>query len=155
MIGNLVEKILVEEYDIEQVIGEWQHSQKDFATLRMGVIHGDFYEDNILATEKRCVAVVDFSDSLNSWYAADVAIALLHLVYTRPQAAKQASLFLMAYQQTFPLPQNAITLLPLLMKMRAATLIVETACDYGGHPPAEDIETVQDILTALNLLCAS
>lgn len=114
------------------VFNTWKSEKSELKKLRQGIIHGDYHAANILGIENKITAVTDFADANFSWYAADIAIALAHLVYwskgVKPEPAVKA--FLIGYTKYFPLPEQERKCLPLLMKMRSATVIIEGIRHY-------------------------
>lgn len=131
---------------IEKVIAQWRQEQGQFRSLRKGIIHGDFFDDNILSDGKSVKGVVDFGDAVESWYAADVAIALLELVFTRRDSALRMRCFLRGYEQVFPLPEVEKAALVLFMKMRAVTAIVEIYHDSKESVWPDRIQKMSDVL---------
>ena len=115
------------------VFKTWKLEKSELKKLKQGIIHGDYHAANILGIESKITAVTDFADANYSWYMADVAIALTHLVYwskgVKPEPAVKA--FLIGYTKYFPLPEQERKCLPLLVKMRSATVIVEGIRHYA------------------------
>ena len=124
---------------IDEVIIEWKSNKIKLAKLRKGSIHNDFQGRNILVAKDGKISIVDFGDAINSWYIADIAISLAHICFTVKQPSIFIKSFLRGYQKQFKLLKLEKDFLPLLMKMRAVTAIVEIQLLKGKkgifHPP--------------------
>lgn len=110
---------------INEVMTEWKSNKEKLLKLRNGAIHNDFQGRNILVTKGNNISIVDFGDAINSWYVADIAISLAHICFATEQPSVFIKSFLQGYQKQFKLLKLEKKYLPLLMKMRAVTAIVE------------------------------
>lgn len=113
---------------VEGVIGQWRKRKLGLKQLRKGVCHNDFHHGNILLTNRGQLAITDFGDAMMTWYVADVAIALAHLCFEFEKVGTPDSLmkaFLKGYSTQFTLTKLEKEYLPLLVQMRAVTVIIE------------------------------
>jgi len=118
------------------VRNDWKSERGKLDKLRKGVCHNDFHGKNLLVEGNRVVGITDFGDSMRTWYAADIAGALMHLCFLngrRPEANIQA--FLKGYARHFALPASEKKFLPLLIRMRAYLVAVEITNQFGKTPP--------------------
>ncbi len=115
------------------VISLWRDNSKDLEVLRKGVVHNDFHGKNLLIQKNRLVGITDFGDSIYSWFAADVAVALAHICFINHKKILSASrAFLKGYFKTFGLTDAEKEYLQLLVQMRACLLIVELTYFFRG-----------------------
>lgn len=118
----------------EKVISDWKERLKGLSTLKKGVAHNDFHGKNILVEKNKCVGITDFGDSMYTWYAADIAVALMHLCFFAPRPDKNIQAFLKGYSRYFKLTPNELQYIPLLMRMRAYLVTVEITNQFGDKP---------------------
>ena len=122
---------------IEGVVADWNSHAVELKKMRKGIIHGDYHGGNILVAKGACSGVVDFGDAMRGWYAGDVAIALAHVCFKGKGDPKDfMRAFLVGYSNHFRLNALETNALPLLIRMRAATAIVEIV-DASKHNEQE------------------
>lgn len=121
---------------INKTIEEYHLKIPTLEVIKRGVIHGDFHGNNILIAENNIVGILDVGDCNFSWYAADIAIALVH-IFLEYNQQELITKFLQGYRQYFSLSQEEIQLLPILCKMRCCTVIIEILKDFGDNIPQE------------------
>lgn len=110
---------------IEEVVADWKSQRSSLDKMRKGIVHNDYHAGNILMAKGTCTGVVDFGDSMRTWYAADVAIACAHICFKgvkNPEKYMQA--FLKGYSRYFQLNRLELGYLALLMRMRAVCVVV-------------------------------
>jgi Ser/Thr protein kinase RdoA (MazF antagonist) len=119
----------------EQVVADWRKERTGLARLKKGIAHNDFHGRNILVERNRCVGITDFGDSMLTWYAADIGVALMHLCFFSSRPRRNIDAFLKGYSRRFQLSALERKHLPLLIRMRAYLVAVEIANQFKGTPP--------------------
>ena len=97
-----------------------------------GVIHGDFHSQNVVVrmiegtNDYDIQGVIDFDDSMQAFYAFEVAIAMMHtLAWCKDMDGILAAGYILAgYQNTMQLPQEDISLLKVLVAARFVQVLV-------------------------------
>lgn len=100
--------------------------------LPFGVIHGDFFPDNVLFVQNEIGGVIDFYFACNDFYAYDLAIMLNSWCFeldgsyniTKGQAV------LAAYRARRPLGEAEIAALPVLMRGAALRFLLTRTYDW-------------------------
>lgn len=126
------------------------------ASLAHGIVHGDFFRDNVLFTDGGVSGVLDFFHAANDLLAWDLAIALndWSIIDNRPDAAR-AQAFIDAYQAVRPLEQAELAELPALRRAAAARfwlsrlLTAERQRGTGSSVQKKDPEQMRAWLHAL------
>lgn len=136
---------------VNAVLTDWKVNTKRFENLRPGVIHNDFQGLNLLVKDNLCSGVVDFGDTLESWFAADVATALTHICLCKAEPFVKMRKFLRGYQTHFNLTHSEHALLPLLARMRATTIVVNHKKDFKENIPKEYKKIFDDAVNVLKL----
>ena len=80
----------------------------DAETLQRGLIHNDFHPNNSLVDHAVSIFLVDFIDASYSFFIADLATALFHLLVNREHGMQRAKLFWNGYQQRVALTEGEI-----------------------------------------------
>jgi Ser/Thr protein kinase RdoA (MazF antagonist) len=115
---------------IADLAKEWRHEKHELSQCRRGYIHNDFNATNIMVKKSRIAAIIDFSASTRSWYAADVATALQYLFVNDKQNWPLIGDFIVGYETAFALTDVEKAAIPLLIKTRAATGLIEILRDH-------------------------
>lgn len=104
------------------------------AHLPHGLVHGDFFRDNVLLDGDGVTGVLDFFHATHDLLAWDIAIALndWSIVGARPDAAR-ATAFLGGYQRYRPLADDEYAELPALRRAAAARFWLSRLL-APGHP---------------------
>jgi len=137
---------------VSAVIDDWKKELNQFEGLRKGVIHNDFHGLNLLVADNRCSGVTDFGDALESWFPADIAVALMHICLCKDKPFVLAHRFLQGYQKHFDLTENERALLPLLSKMRAVMIIINQKMDFKDSIPEDYQKIFNHAVRVLKLL---
>jgi Ser/Thr protein kinase RdoA (MazF antagonist) len=89
---------------------------------RFGLIHGDLGFENVLVMDDGSVAIIDFDDSGDSWYAHEFAVALYPHV-GRSGLRERRDALIAGYRRVRELPDGLLAELPtFLMARRIQTL---------------------------------
>ncbi len=137
---------------VKSVFFDWKLETSQLRSLRKGVIHNDFNGLNLLIENNHCSGVVDFGDTMKSWFAADVAIALMHICLSKPKPFVKTRALFLGYRKYFNLTKKEKELLPLLSRMRGATITICHKKDFGDNPPKDYKKIFNDAVRVLKLL---
>ena len=93
--------------------------------FRRAVIHNDANRDNVVIDPAgRCVVcLIDFGDMIETWLAAEVAIASCYVMLGKPDPLDNALILLRGYHAELPLLDNEIDALFELICMRLCTSV--------------------------------
>jgi homoserine kinase type II len=116
---------------LENLVGGWP------AGLPSGVIHADFFPDNVLFVGNEVGGVIDFYFACNDFYAYDLAVMLNSWCFeldgsyniTKGQAVIQA------YKAARPLGEAEVDALPLLMRGAALRFLLTRTYDWLNPDP--------------------
>ena len=127
--------------------------------LRVGIIHGDMNEQNIVVNESGSdpvrdpngvkFSIIDFGDVIVSWRVNEVAIALAYCALDKEDHIQDMSVMLAGIQSVFPLTPLEMRILPCLVAARLVTSLVmgmysyhmQIIGDSAEEPGAEGEET--------------
>lgn len=114
------------------------------ARLPRQLIHNDLNPDNVLfadADPGRITGVIDFGDLVEAPVVCDLAVAGAYLVRETGEDSLGGVLeFVRAYDAVRPLEEEALTLLPALLRCRlATTLLIQGARVHQGQERAGDL----------------
>ena len=127
--------------------------------LRVGIIHGDMNEQNIVVNESGAdpvrdpngakFSIIDFGDVIVSWRVNEVAIALAYCALDKEDHIQDMSVMLAGIQSVFPLTSLEMRILPCLVAARLVTSLVmgmysyhmQIIGDSAEEPGAEGEET--------------
>lgn len=102
-----------------------------------GVIHADFFADNVFFIGPACSGVIDFYFAANDAYAYDLAIALNAWCF-EPDASfnlTKGQSLLMGYEQVRRLGSGEVTALPHLARGAALRFLLTRTLDLLDVPP--------------------
>jgi len=113
------------------LLAEWP------AALPRGVIHADYFPDNVLFVQDRVGGVIDFYFACNDFYIYDLAIMLNAWCFeidgsfniTKGQSLTGA------YRNVRPLGEAEIAALPVLMRGAALRFLLTRTYDWINHDP--------------------
>ena len=108
--------------------------------LRMGILHNDLNEQNIIALESGPdpqkfpgavkLACIDFGDVVVSWRVNEVAIALAYCSLNKADPVRDMSIMLAGIQSVYPLTPSEMRVLPCLIAARLVTSLVMGMYSY-------------------------
>jgi 4-aminobutyrate aminotransferase-like enzyme len=105
--------------------------------LRVGCIHGDFNEWNILANKNQVTGVIDFGDAANTYLINELAIAATYVFYLSENPLEFAEPLLKSYHDILPLKENELAVLYWLIAMRLCTSVCNSAHSKISDPENE------------------
>ena len=106
------------------------------ADLPAGVIHADFFPDNVFFRERRFAGAIDFYFACNDAFAYDVAIALNAWCF-EPDGSfniTAARAFVAGYQRRRPLSAAERGAIPILARGAAMRFFLTRLRDWGPTP---------------------
>jgi len=104
--------------------------QLDTSGMASGVIHADYFVDNILISDNHVSGVIDFYYACDDVYVYDLAIAANALALQRTTDDDfKLKLFIEAYQKNRPLSQQETKLLPMMLRRAALRFWVSRLYD--------------------------
>lgn len=118
-------------------------------TFERGLIHNDFHSNNSLVDDRGHIFLVDFVDACHSFFIADLATALFHLLIDTVNGKQRAKLFLNGYQQRVVLTQPEIDTLDQFVKVKL-TLSIEEDLEAADRKIDPFIQSCLDLLRRLN-----
>lgn len=103
-----------------------------------GVVHNDLHHGNLLLAPDGDLTVLDLDVASWHWYATDLAILLVHPLWSlrnRPADARRfATTAAEAYLAEYPLPAGCLADVPLLAHYRMALFVLAMQDELGGRP---------------------
>ena len=118
--------------------------------LRVGIIHGDMNEQNMLAHKSGAdpvvhpngvkFAVIDFGDVVVSWRVNEVAIALAYCALDKDDPLHDMSIMLAGIQSVFPLTPLEMRILPCLIAARLVTSLIMGMYSYHMQIVGDSVE---------------
>lgn len=120
---------------IETTLTEFEKWPVD---LPRGIIHADFFPDNVLFMDGRISGLIDFYFACDDAFAYDIAVALNAWCFEQDGSfniTKSKSL-LSAYRQQRPLKQDEIDALPVLARGAALRFLLTRLYDWINPDPA-------------------
>ncbi len=120
----------------------WEDLGDRMATLTTepagyGVVHNDLHHGNLLLAPDGGLTVLDLDVASRHWYATDLAILLVHPLWSlrnRPVDARRfAATAVEAYLAEYPLPAGRLADVPLLAHYRMALLVLAIQDELGGR----------------------
>jgi Ser/Thr protein kinase RdoA (MazF antagonist) len=109
------------------------------AELRRSVIHNDANDNNVLVDNnaRRVVSIIDFGDMVNSWLAAEPAVAASYAMLGSPSPLRVACAILRGYHKTLALQDVEISLMFDLICMRLCISVCVCAHQRSLQPDNE------------------
>jgi homoserine kinase type II len=117
--------------DLEAVAQAWP------SDLPEGVIHADFFPDNVFFLSGRFAGAIDFYFAAWDMRAYDLAVALNAWCFEADGAfdPARARALLSGYQGRRPLTQAELAALPVLARGAALRFFITRLADWGATPP--------------------
>ncbi len=109
------------------------------ASLRMGAIHNDANDNNIVVRLEgddapRVAGLIDFGDMVHGWLAADLAIACTYAMLDAPDQLAAAAAVIAGYHREMPLLPEEIDALYAMICMRLCQSVVLAATHQQADP---------------------
>lgn len=124
---------------IERFLGRFQEEvEPTLPHLRMGVIHNDANDHNLLVTDlygsaPEVTGIVDFGDVVESCTLFELAIGLAYAILDAPDPIFAGAEVVRGYHRVWPLSEEEVALLAALMTMRLCTSVVIAAARKLRH----------------------
>lgn len=116
---------------IGRVVADWRQYSKQLKKLKLGYIHNDFHDNNILTDGRKITGIMDFGDALKSWFVADLTAPFIIMIFNKDNFLPLLKVFIKGYKSEFSLLNNDWVMLPLLIRMRAVLFIVNVPLELG------------------------
>ena len=106
---------------------------------RRSIIHGDANDHNVVVNhinlgEAPQIALIDFGDAVHSSTINDLAIAMAYALFDATDPLASAAQLVGAFHREFPLLEEEISLLPILVEMRLCTSLTQGAINHAANP---------------------
>jgi 4-aminobutyrate aminotransferase-like enzyme/Ser/Thr protein kinase RdoA (MazF antagonist) len=116
-----------------------KEAKEKHQACRRSIIHGDANDHNIVINhvnpeESPQIALIDFGDAVHSSTINDLAIAMAYALFDAKDPLASAAKLVAAFHQEFPLQEEEISLLPILMEMRLCTSLTQGAINHAANP---------------------
>jgi homoserine kinase type II len=110
---------------------QWPHD------LPAGIIHADFFPDNVLFTQNQVSGAIDFYFACNDLYAYDLAVMLNSWCFEIDGSYNitKGQGLIAAYRAVRPLGAAEIEALPMLMRGSALRFLLTRLFDWINHDP--------------------
>ena len=124
------------------VISHFQNKFKDcqpqYESLRKSVVHSDVNDNNIVVTDDlidpEVSSFIDYGDAIYTQIINDLAIAIAYAVMRKPDPLSAALPIIRGYNNSFPLEEEELDLLYLLVAMRLVLIVVNAAINKKKEP---------------------
>jgi ethanolamine-phosphate phospho-lyase len=99
-----------------------------FNTLRQSIIHGDLNEANIIIHDNTLNGFIDFGDISYAPVVCELAILLTYIMMMFPDDCfEKAAIIIQNFHRQFPLTQQELELLPILIATRLCVSVCKSA----------------------------
>ncbi len=126
---------------VQYFLNQYLSSDKLRAALRRSVIHGDANDNNIILNDDSCEttvrSVIDYGDALYTYTICELANALAYLMMDKRNPVHSALPVIRSYHDQFPLQENEVALLPLMIAMRLMISVTHSTLNYQKDPTNE------------------
>jgi 4-aminobutyrate aminotransferase-like enzyme/Ser/Thr protein kinase RdoA (MazF antagonist) len=120
---------------VERGFAEWERI--DWSALRMGIIHGDANDHNVLVDGGRVVSILDFGDSVHTAVVCDLAIGIAYAMLGKRDPVAAARCVLEGYHAEFPLTEAEVDALWTLAIARLCLSVCYSAYHAQTAPDNE------------------
>jgi len=106
-------------------------------TLRKGVIHNDVNDNNILVNATKSpveIAIIDYGDAVYSALINDLAVTATYAIMDVPDPLSAAAEIIRGYHTSFPLKEEEIIHLYMLIGMRLVLSVTKSAINKTKDP---------------------
>ena len=117
---------------IKQVFEDWKQCLPQLQKLKVGYVHNDLHDNNLFYQKGKITGIVDFGDSMLSWYLADLAIPIVQFRKVKNHKQFLENL-IRGYKTKFKLPEKEFLLLPLLIRMRCVGVMIGITYELGSQ----------------------
>ena len=121
----------------ENVVLPLAENMSSTQPLRMGVIHGDANDTNILIDDEDSelvVGIVDFSDSIYTWRVCEISVSAAYAMLSKTDPLAAALQVIRGYCSEYALLDSEIQALPVLIACRLVCTCVLGAYAHSMDP---------------------
>lgn len=120
---------------------QFEAVQKTYGTLRKSVVHNDANDNNVVVTEDlanpEVRAIIDFGDAIHTQLINDLAITMAYAVMGFSDALGAALPVVKGYHSLFPLLEEELEVLHVLVAMRLIISVSKSAINRQKEPDNE------------------
>ena len=107
-------------------------------SLRKSIIHNDGNDHNILIQNcddlDRAIRIIDFGDMVYSFTVSDLAVVIAYSIFNVDDPLETAAAILEGYNDVFPLEENELDVLFLLICARLCISVCMSAYQHKINP---------------------
>ncbi|NHF60070.1 aminotransferase class III-fold pyridoxal phosphate-dependent enzyme [Flavobacteriaceae bacterium TP-CH-4] len=107
--------------------------------LRMGIIHNDANDWNVLTKNGKVSGIIDFGDMCHSWQINELAIGITYVMMGKETPLAVAAKVIKGYQTVFPLEEVEVDVLYYLVAARLCTSVCNSAYSKTLKPDSSYI----------------
>lgn len=115
--------------------------QNPFKQLRKSVVHNDLNDNNIVVSsdliDPLVESIIDFGDAVYTQTINDLAITLAYAVMNKADALSAATAVVRGYHRQFPLQQDELPLVYVLVAVRLIITVTKSAINKQREPENE------------------
>lgn len=115
--------------------------QAQYAQCRRSVVHNDANDNNVVVTDQLkdpvVRAIIDYGDAVHTQIINDLAITIAYAVMGVPDPLSAAFQVVKGYHSQFPLLEEELTMLHVLVAMRLAISVTKSAINRQKEPDNE------------------
>lgn len=115
--------------------------QEPYITLRKSVVHNDANDNNVVLSadliHPRVRAIIDYGDAIYTQVINDLAVTIAYAVMGKPDPLSAAIPVVAGYHSQFPLLEEELELLYVLVAMRLAISVTKSAINRETEPDNE------------------
>jgi len=116
----------------------FKNFQKKYNKLRKGIVHNDANDNNIIVTNDlvnpKVISLIDYGDAIYTQIINDVAICCTYAIMEVTDPLEAAIPVIRGYNSKFPLEQEEIKILYILIAMRLIVSITKSAINKVESP---------------------
>jgi 4-aminobutyrate aminotransferase-like enzyme/Ser/Thr protein kinase RdoA (MazF antagonist) len=125
---------------VEKVLARYEaEAAPVLPRLRRSVVYADANEHNVLVRVEPgrapdLAGLIDFGDMIETLTVAEAAVAAAYAAFSGPDPLEAVRPLLAGYHRDFPLTEEEIALLDILIRTRLAVSVVNSACRSAAEP---------------------
>lgn len=121
--------------------GQFSALQEPYGVLRKSVVHNDANDNNVVVTDDlihpKVRAIIDYGDAIHTQVINDLAVTIAYAVMGKPDPLSAALPVVKGYHSQFPLLEEELALLYVLVAMRLAISVTKSAINRQKEPDNE------------------
>jgi len=115
--------------------------QKPYGVLRKSVIHNDVNDNNVVVTKDlaypKVRAIIDYGDAIHTQIINELAVTIAYAVMGKPDPLRASIPLVKGYHSKFPLQEVELEMLYVLVAMRLAISVTNSAINRQKEPDNE------------------